>query len=101
MEIKVIGGTLSEKEINTYVTQIKEANPDKEITGFEFTVDGEYVDTHYTYDNVKFERIRRITGYLVATLDRFNDVKRAEVEQRVKHPIGNNNDAEVLKEICK
>lgn len=34
---------------------------------------------------VPFERIRRITGYLVGTLDRFNDAKRAEVEDRVKH----------------
>ena len=34
---------------------------------------------------VKFERIRRITGYLVGTLDRFNNAKRAEERQRVKH----------------
>ena len=33
----------------------------------------------------KFQRIRRITGYLVGTLDRFNDAKRAEVRDRVKH----------------
>ena len=32
-----------------------------------------------------FERIRRITGYLVGTLDRFNDAKRAEEGDRVKH----------------
>jgi ribonucleoside-triphosphate reductase len=32
-----------------------------------------------------FERIRRITGYLVGTLDRFNNAKRAEVRDRVKH----------------
>ena len=38
--------------------------------------------------NVKFERIRRITGYLVGTLDRFNDGKRAEERDRVKHSIG-------------
>jgi len=36
---------------------------------------------------VGFERIRRITGYLVGTLDRFNNGKRAEVEDRVKHDI--------------
>ncbi|MDR0314347.1 MAG: ribonucleoside-triphosphate reductase [Oscillospiraceae bacterium] len=36
---------------------------------------------------VKFERIRRITGYLVGTLDRFNDAKYAEVNDRVKHSI--------------
>ena len=34
---------------------------------------------------VKFERIRRVTGYLVGTLDRFNNGKRAEEHDRVKH----------------
>lgn len=38
-------------------------------------------------DNVRFERIRRITGYLVGTLDRFNDAKRAEENDRVKHAV--------------
>ena len=36
-------------------------------------------------EGVKFERIRRVTGYLVGSLDRFNDAKRAEVRDRVKH----------------
>ena len=36
-------------------------------------------------DGMPFERIRRITGYLVGTLDRFNDAKRAEEADRVKH----------------
>ena len=36
-------------------------------------------------EGVKFERIRRITGYLVGTLDRFNDAKAKEVKERVKH----------------
>ena len=34
-----------------------------------------------------FERIRRITGYLVGTVDRFNDAKRAEEKDRVKHSV--------------
>ena len=34
---------------------------------------------------VGFERTRRITGYLVGTLDRFNDAKRAEERERIKH----------------
>ncbi len=37
-----------------------------------------------------FERIRRITGYLVGTLDRFNNGKRAEEHERVKHSVGDN-----------
>lgn len=36
---------------------------------------------------VEFQRIRRITGYLVGTVDRFNDAKREEESQRVKHVV--------------
>ena len=36
-------------------------------------------------EGVDFERIRRITGYLVGTIDRFNNAKRAEERDRVKH----------------
>lgn len=40
-------------------------------------------------EGVGFERIRRITGYLVGTIDRFNNGKRAEEHDRVKHSLGN------------
>ena len=40
---------------------------------------------HEGEEGVGFERIRRITGYLVGTLDRFNNAKKAEVNDRVKH----------------
>ena len=36
---------------------------------------------------VKFERIRRITGYLVGNINRFNDAKRSEEHDRVKHDL--------------
>lgn len=49
-------------------------------------------DKIYVGAGVKFERIRRITGYLVGTLDRFNNAKRAEVSQRVKHGFGGQNE---------
>ena len=38
-------------------------------------------------EGVRFERIRRITGYLVGTTDRFNNGKKAEEHDRVKHSI--------------
>ena len=44
-------------------------------------------------EGVGFERIRRITGYLVGTVDRFNNGKRAEERDRVKHGI-----EEIIKE---
>ena len=37
--------------------------------------------------DVKFDRIRRITGYLVGTTDRFNNAKRSEERDRVKHSL--------------
>ncbi len=48
----------------------------------------EYFETHAEYfDEGKFERLRRITGYLVGTLDRWNDAKKAEEKARVKHSV--------------
>ncbi len=38
-------------------------------------------------EGVSFDRIRRITGYLVGTTDRFNNAKRAEEQDRVKHNV--------------
>ncbi len=46
----------------------------------------EYLSDHAEwFDEGKFERLRRITGYLVGTLDRWNDAKKAEEASRVKH----------------
>lgn len=48
----------------------------------------EYFDAHAEwFDEGKFERLRRITGYLVGTLDRWNDAKKAEEHARVKHSV--------------
>ncbi|MBQ6392765.1 MAG: hypothetical protein IJH60_04575 [Eubacterium sp.] len=41
--------------------------------------------TEVVGQGVGFERIRRITGYLVGTVDRFNNAKRSEEKDRVKH----------------
>ena len=38
-------------------------------------------------EGVRFERIRRITGYLVGTMDKWNDAKKAEEHDRVKHSL--------------
>ena len=45
------------------------------------------VDVTYVARGEKFERIRRITGYLVGTTDRWNDAKQSEEHERVKHNV--------------
>lgn len=49
--------------------------------------DPDFVNVVYDREMVRFDRIRRITGYLVGTLDRFNNAKRAEESDRVKHSV--------------
>ncbi len=88
MKINTSGENISQEEINEYVKYVEEKYPDKKIATLDLNVNGDYVDLNYTFENdVPFERIRRITGYLVGTLDRFNDGKRAEERDRVKHDV--------------
>ncbi|WP_294484697.1 anaerobic ribonucleoside-triphosphate reductase [uncultured Ruminococcus sp.] len=87
MKVTVNGGTMSQAEIDEYVRRIRKKHPDRIINELTLTINGKYVDIQYNYDTVPFERIRRITGYLVGTLDRFNDAKKAEESQRIKHEI--------------
>ncbi|MBQ6168450.1 MAG: hypothetical protein IJK30_00690 [Ruminococcus sp.] len=87
MKVTVNGGTMSQAEIDEYVRRIRKKHPDRIINELTLTINGNYVDIRYNYDTVPFERIRRITGYLVGTLDRFNDAKKAEESQRIKHEI--------------
>lgn len=88
MVINTKGEKISQEEINEYVKYVEEKNPDKKIAELNLNVNGDFVDVSYTFENdVPFERIRRITGYLVGTLDRFNDGKRAEERDRVKHDV--------------
>ena len=85
IDVKVTGGQLAAAEIEAYVTRARTKYPDKLISGIDISVDGDYVDMTYHWTTVPFERIRRITGYLVGTLDRFNNGKRAEEADRIKH----------------
>ena len=85
--ITVIGGKMSEKEQQAYWEHVQKENPNRLIRSLEITIDGEFVNLKYELVPVKFDRIRRITGYLVGTMDRWNNAKRAEERDRVKHGV--------------
>ena len=78
---------MTEPEVKAYIQRAYEKYPHGKLESLTLDVDGEDVGIHYGLAPVKFDRIRRITGYLVGTLDRFNDAKRAEEHDRVKHGI--------------
>jgi hypothetical protein len=75
------------EEVKAYFDHANTSYPNA-VGVVDIYLDGEYVDLRYEIkqrDGVPFQRIRRITGYLVGDLSRFNNAKRAEVGDRVKH----------------
>ena len=91
MNIKVENGILEQKEIDAYAEMAREKYGDK-LIGLKIKIenDDEVTLTYILYNDVPFEQIRRITGYLVGTLDKWNDAKRAEERDRVKHQVTQN-----------
>lgn len=85
IDVNVTGGKLSRDEINYYIEAAGAQYPDKHLRAIDLELDGDFVNVKYHFADVPFQRIRRITGYLVGTLDRFNNAKRAEEKNRVKH----------------
>ena len=88
MNVQILNGVLEQKEIDAYAEMAKDKYGDK-LVGLEINVenDDEVTLTYILKNDVPFERIRRITGYLVGTLDKWNDAKRAEERDRVKHTV--------------
>ena len=86
MMINVIGESISENELNAYQQRGIEKFGSK-LEGIDIHILGEDVELTYHIQGEPFERVRRITGYLVGTLDQWNDAKQAEERDRVKHSV--------------
>ena len=84
--VNVTNGELPQEEVQAYIDRAKQKFG-MEPRQIDITVCDDEVELHYDLGARPFHRIRRITGYLVGTLDRFNDAKRAEEHDRVKHAI--------------
>lgn len=86
MEV-IVYGDIDEKEKQAYIQHAEETHPNRKIAKLELKADGEYVDLtyHFAEETVPFQRIRRITGYLVGDMSHWNNAKRAEEADRVKH----------------
>lgn len=87
MKVEVIGQSISDEEKLAYINHAHNQYPGVAIETLKIDAGDTDVDLTYEFAPVKFERIRRITGYLVGTLDRFNNAKRKEEADRVKHSL--------------
>ena len=73
------------KEKEGYIKYVKEKNPKKIIKYIKVTLDGDFANLEYEVEEEPFDRIRRITGYLVGDTRYWNNAKKAEERDRVKH----------------
>ncbi len=81
-----ITGNAPAKEGLEYVDYL-EKKYNRKLRNLDIKIDGDYAELNYEFEKAPFERIRRITGYLVGTMDQWNNGKRAEESDRVKHGI--------------
>lgn len=86
--VTVTGGSLEDDELFGYVDYVQKKNPGRQVKSMEIEMDGEFVNLKYELEPIPFDRIRRITGYLVGGTDRWNDAKLAELNDRVVHGLG-------------
>jgi len=84
IQVNISDDDISNEELIVYLTQLQ-AKSKYKIISADITVDGDFIDVKTVVEPVPFDRIRRITGYLVGTTNRFCDAKRAEERDRVKH----------------
>ena len=83
--VEVTGAEIPEEaEIQAYIDRAKEKFGVAPQT-MSVEVVGDEVNLNYSFPAVNFTRLRRITGYLVGDLNRWNNGKRAEERDRVKH----------------
>ena len=85
MQIEVIGEKISKQEMDAYADRSKKKYSNRIIKKMTIHTDGDFVDLKNEFDDIPFERVRRITGYLVGTTDRWNSGKLAELNDRVTH----------------
>ena len=87
--VTVLNGTIPREEAAAYVERGRElhGNSLREVVAKLDPDDPDMIDLEYIMLGKPFHRLRRITGYLVGSLGRWNNGKRAEERDRVKHGV--------------
>lgn len=93
MKTKIINGikvtytaNIPDNEVMEYIKYV-ETKSKQNLIKLGIIADGDFIDLSYEFGGVKFDRIRRITGYIVPDLNSWGNAKLAELHDRVKHGI--------------
>jgi hypothetical protein len=85
VNVEVSGGKVTDDEIGFYIDCVRDKFLGKKIESLNISIDGDYANLDFIFTTVPFQRIRRITGYLVGDTSRWNNGKYAELLDRQKH----------------
>ena len=90
MKINVIGGNISQQEIDDYIEYGRKKYVGRQIKQLDLTIDGEFVDMKVYFKDTDFQRAYRSADYLVNNMDKRNDAKQREFSDKQRHWVEEN-----------
>lgn len=88
MKVNVIGGEMSSREIDEYISYVSKKYPGRQIRQLDIIIDGEFLDIKTHFKDSDFQHAYRSADYLVNTMDKLNDAKQKEFYDKQRHVVG-------------
>lgn len=88
IEVTVLGGIISDEELQTYITRGRRNQPRNELVGITVTLDGEYADVDYKYANPLMPQRFSMGGdMIIENFETLNKAKQAEYLDKIPNEI--------------
>lgn len=85
MKVNVIGGEMSPREKDEYISYVGNKYPGRQIRELDIIIDGEFVDIKTHFKDMDFQHAYRSADYLVKNMDKLNDSKQKEFYDKQRH----------------
>ncbi len=87
MKINVIGGVMDVHEIDLYIDYARKKHVGRQMSGMDIIIDGEFIDLKCYFSDTDFQHAYRSTDYLVKSMDKLNDAKQSEFNDKHTHKV--------------
>ena len=87
MKVDVLNGQISEEEKRAYIEHVLAKHRGRQIDGIEIALDGDFVNLKICFSDIQFQHAFRSADYLVDRMDKLNDAKQTEFDEKVNHAL--------------
>lgn len=87
MKVNVYNGELTQSEINSYINYGMNKYRGRQFEALDIRIDNDYVDLTFHFKDNNFQKTFRSADYLVNSLEKMNDAKQMEFNDKVKHEV--------------